>query len=246
VAERAAGPAAGPAAVDALTREPVRGIAAVRPDAPREYVVRRGDTLWGIAGRFLPEPWYWPQVWRANPAIENPHLIYPGDVVELVQVDGRTRMQVRRGRRLSPQVRREPLVEPEPEYLPEKQEQVEAEPEPEPEQEPPAPVPTIIPLDQLKKTNRCPDCNLEKADLQGWKLKGADLNGANLGEANLSGADLSGANLSGANLMWANLKGANLENADIGGTDFRGAELSGATGPKGTKCSQDSGSACLE
>ena len=63
----------------------------------------------------------------------------------------------------------------------------------------------IIPLDQLKKTNRCPDCNLEKADLQGWKLKGADLNGANLGEANLSGADLSGANLSGANLMWANL-----------------------------------------
>ena len=45
------------------------------------------------------------------------------------------------------------------------------------ETEPPAPVPSINPLDQLKKTNRCPDCNLEKADLQGWKLKGADLNG---------------------------------------------------------------------
>jgi rubredoxin len=56
-----------------------------------------------------------------------------------------------------------PLVEPEPEYLPEKQEQVETEPEP--EQEQPAPVPSITPLDQLKKTNRCPDCNLEKADL---------------------------------------------------------------------------------
>jgi len=120
------------------------------------------------------------------------------------------------------------------------------EAEPEPELEPPAPVPSITPLDQLKKTNRCPDCNLEKADLQGWKLKGADMNGANLEEANLSGADLSRANLSGANLMWANLKGANLENADIGGTDFRGAELSGATSPKGTKCTQDSGSTCLE
>ena len=127
---------------------------------------------------------------------------------------------------------------------PEKQEQVEAEPEP--EQEPPAPVPSSISLDQLKKTNRCPDCNLEKANLQGWKLKGADLNGADLSGADLSGADLSRANLSGANLMWANLKGANLENADIGGTDFRGAELSGATSPKGTRCTQDAGSACLE
>jgi len=140
----------------------------------------------------------------------------------------------------------EPSLETEPEYLPEKQEQVEAEPEPEPEPEPPPPVPLQTLLDQLKKTNRCPDCNLEKADLQGWKLIDADLNGVNLGGANLSGADLSGANLSGANLMWANLKGANLENADIGGTNFLGAELAGATSPKGTKCTQDSGSACLE
>lgn len=106
--------AAGPVAVDTAPRVPARPIAAVRADAPNDYVVRAGDTLWGIAGRFLSEPWHWPQVWRANPAIENPHLIYPGDVIELVDVDGRTRMQVRRGRRLSPQVRREPLVEPVP------------------------------------------------------------------------------------------------------------------------------------
>lgn len=114
VAEAAAGPAAGPAVVDTAARAPVQSIAAVRADAPREYMVRSGDTLWGIAGRFLPEPWCWPQVWRANPAIENPHLIYPGDVIELVEIDGRTRMQVRRGRRLSPEVRREPLAEPVP------------------------------------------------------------------------------------------------------------------------------------
>ena len=121
------------------------------------------------------------------------------------------------------------------------------EPEPEPEPEPKAPpVPVILPLEQLKKTNRCPDCNLEKADLHGMKLEGANLSGANLSEANLSDADLSGANLSRANLIWSNLKGANLTNADIGGADFRGAELAGAMSPNGTKCTQDTGSECLE
>ncbi len=79
--------------------------------APDEYVVKRGDTLWDIAGLFLKDPWYWPEVWYVNPQVENPHLIYPGDVLALVMIDGRPRITTLRGSayRLSPQARVTPL-----------------------------------------------------------------------------------------------------------------------------------------
>lgn len=68
----------------------------LRNDHPQEYVVVKGDTLWHISGRFLQSPWKWPEVWGVNPQVDNPHLIYPGDVIYLTWVDGKPRLGVRR------------------------------------------------------------------------------------------------------------------------------------------------------
>jgi hypothetical protein len=62
--------------------------AQLRADHPDNYTVRRGDTLWSISGRFLSKPWLWPEIWQANPQVRNPHLIYPGDVLDLSFVNG--------------------------------------------------------------------------------------------------------------------------------------------------------------
>ena len=53
-------------------------------DAPKTHVVVKGDTLWDISALFLEQPWLWPKLWRLNPEINNPHLIYPGDILKLV------------------------------------------------------------------------------------------------------------------------------------------------------------------
>lgn len=80
----------------------------LREDHPREYVVQEGDTLWDIAGHFLTRPWQWPAIWQANPQIDNPHLIFPGDRIVLEFVGGDPRLRVADDtRRLSPEVRRE-------------------------------------------------------------------------------------------------------------------------------------------
>jgi hypothetical protein len=62
--------------------------AELREDHPTTYVVQKGDTLWDISARFLQKPWLWPEIWQANPQVKNPHLIYPGDVLSLVYIDG--------------------------------------------------------------------------------------------------------------------------------------------------------------
>ena len=75
----------------------------LRPDHPDRYVVQQGDTLWDIASRFLEDPWRWPLIWQNNPNVENPHLIYPGDL--LVVTSDRNIKVVR----VKPKVRRSQL-----------------------------------------------------------------------------------------------------------------------------------------
>ncbi len=84
----------------------------IKPTAPTEYTVKRGDTLWGLANLFLKNPWQWPEIWYVNPKIRNPHLIYPGDVLVLAYgQDGRPRISIERegALRLNPALRSTPL-----------------------------------------------------------------------------------------------------------------------------------------
>ncbi len=90
-----------------------RSVIPVAADAPERYTVQTGDTLWDISSKFLSDPWYWPEIWYINPQVANPHLIYPGDVLALIWVDGQPRLVLESGgpTRLSPRVREQPLSE---------------------------------------------------------------------------------------------------------------------------------------
>lgn len=101
----------------------------LRQGHPQRYVVQPGDTLWGIAARFLNSPWRWPEIWQSNPAIGNPNRIYPGDILELYYEGATPRLRLTRAAnptttgtvsrsgerpiiKLSPQIRVEPLEQP--------------------------------------------------------------------------------------------------------------------------------------
>lgn len=88
----------------------------LREGHPQRYTVVAGDTLWDISGKFLSEPWKWQEIWRANPQVHDPDLIYPGDTLTLSYVDGQPRVTLNRGAsrgtvKLSPQVRSTPMIE---------------------------------------------------------------------------------------------------------------------------------------
>lgn len=98
-------------AVAILTVTTYAAAVEMRGDHPDTYVVKRGDTLWDIAGRFLKRPWLWPEIWQANPQIKNPHLIYPGDVISLAYLN---RVAVQEGPRQEAAVTGVPLADVEP------------------------------------------------------------------------------------------------------------------------------------
>jgi nucleoid-associated protein YgaU len=88
----------------------------LRKDHPERYTVVKGDTLWDISNTFLETPWLWPEIWHVNPQIDNPHLIYPGDVISLIYLDGKPRLTVERGEesrtvKLSPSIHVTPHTE---------------------------------------------------------------------------------------------------------------------------------------
>ncbi len=77
----------------------------INPNHPDKYVVVKGDTLWDISGKFLQNPWQWPELWNNNPQIKNPHLIYPGNTLYFSIVDGRPQLSLSQHPGIRPRIR---------------------------------------------------------------------------------------------------------------------------------------------
>ena len=101
--------------VEDLPTTPEANQVTLKASAPEQYIVQKGDTLWGLSNKFLNQPWYWPEIWYMNPQVNNPHLIYPGDVINVFYVGGRPYLTVNSEtrvtgiERLSPSMRGEPI-----------------------------------------------------------------------------------------------------------------------------------------
>ncbi|MES0327174.1 MAG: LysM peptidoglycan-binding domain-containing protein [Gammaproteobacteria bacterium] len=83
----------------------------VKKSHPRKYIVKKGDTLWDISSQFLRDPWYWPEIWHKNRQVQNPHLIYPGDELTLIYVNGQPQISVNETpQQVSPQEVTPPVI----------------------------------------------------------------------------------------------------------------------------------------
>jgi hypothetical protein len=121
-AASAAGPeqTAVEAAIARAASEPQTAVApapapVVKATAPLSYTVKSGDTLWDISNMFLRDPWLWPEIWHVNPSVQNPHLIYPGDVLTLATgANGEPQVTLTRGNvvRVQPMIRSTPIEGP--------------------------------------------------------------------------------------------------------------------------------------
>jgi len=71
----------------AWVQEPSTGTASVSqqatasPEQQGKYVIKQGDTLWDIANAFYRDPFLWPLIWKSNPSVNDPDLIYPGNAL---------------------------------------------------------------------------------------------------------------------------------------------------------------------
>lgn len=98
------------AALTLATAAHAATVSDLQDNAPDRYVVVPGDTLWGIAGRYLKSPWKWPELWKVNKdQIRNPNLIFPGEVLVLDRSGSEVSLRVENTITLSPQVRADAL-----------------------------------------------------------------------------------------------------------------------------------------
>ncbi len=79
-------------------------VAAMTADEGLEYTVQKGDTLWDISSGNLKDPFLWPKLWKANPDIHNPHLIFPNEKIvipaELLKEELRSKVKLATKRKL--------------------------------------------------------------------------------------------------------------------------------------------------
>jgi LysM repeat protein len=68
----------------------------LRNDFPEVYEVQGGDTLWSIAKKYLEDPSLWSDLWKQSPKVQNPDLIYPGDVIKVIVENGKAFLTINR------------------------------------------------------------------------------------------------------------------------------------------------------